>query len=202
MPAFEGSKILYPDIYEHQSFVWDTSGTYAANTCYFVPTTERWITALLNSPLVEWFYSKISNSVRGGYLRAFTDYITRIPVCEIEEHAKSCLKLVMDIIQWLSLTGGLEPIPHDVLMLGYFEQLLNGLVYELYFGDELHEAGIGIFDLVANAKLPAMESIPEAQRLKRLREIFETIYHLDHPIRGALFSLQSLETVRIIEGKV
>ena len=140
--------------------------------------------------------------MRGGYLRAFTDYITRIPVCEIEEHAKSCLKLVMDIIQWLSLTGGLEPIPHDVLMLGYFEQLLNGLVYELYFGDELHEAGIGIFDLVANAKLPAMESIPEAQRLKRLREIFETIYHLDHPIRGALFSLQSFETVRIIEGKV
>jgi adenine-specific DNA-methyltransferase len=41
---FETTKIVYPDIYEHQSFAWDEAGTYGANTCYFIPTVERWLT--------------------------------------------------------------------------------------------------------------------------------------------------------------
>jgi adenine-specific DNA-methyltransferase len=48
---FERPKVLYPDIYEHQSFAWDEQGFYAANTCYFIPTEEKWLTALLNSSL-------------------------------------------------------------------------------------------------------------------------------------------------------
>jgi hypothetical protein len=77
---FEQPKVLYPDIYEHQSFAWDEQGFYAANTCYFIPTEEKWLTALLNSGSVEWFYSQISNKIRGGYLRAFSDYMQQIPI--------------------------------------------------------------------------------------------------------------------------
>jgi hypothetical protein len=54
---FEQPKVLYPDIYEHQSFTWDERGFLAANTCYFIPTREKWMTALLNSQTVEWFYA-------------------------------------------------------------------------------------------------------------------------------------------------
>lgn len=77
---FETPKILYPDIYEHQSFTIDTAGFFAGNTCYFIPTKEHWLCALLNSQLIEWFYSQISNRIRGGYLRAFSDYMKQIPI--------------------------------------------------------------------------------------------------------------------------
>jgi len=40
---------------------------------------------LLNSSIVEWFYSQISNKVRGGYLRAFTDYMKQIPIPTVSE---------------------------------------------------------------------------------------------------------------------
>ncbi|WP_279483843.1 Eco57I restriction-modification methylase domain-containing protein, partial [Aureimonas sp. SK2] len=63
---FEGPKIVYPDIYEHQSFAWDVSGSYGGNTCYFIPTTERWMTAVLNSNVIEWYYRQVSNAIRGG----------------------------------------------------------------------------------------------------------------------------------------
>uniref|UniRef100_UPI003220437B Eco57I restriction-modification methylase domain-containing protein n=1 Tax=Paracoccus sp. TaxID=267 RepID=UPI003220437B len=39
---FEQPKIVYPDIYEHQTFAFDTSGAYFGNTCYFIPTAEKW----------------------------------------------------------------------------------------------------------------------------------------------------------------
>ena len=77
---FEKPKILYPDIYEHQSLVWDESEYFAANTCYFISTKEKWLTGLLNSQTVEWFYSSLSNKMRGGYLRAFSDYMRQIPI--------------------------------------------------------------------------------------------------------------------------
>jgi adenine-specific DNA-methyltransferase len=91
--------------------------------------------------------------------------------------------------------------PRDSLMLGYFEQLLNGLVYELYFPDELHAQGLHLFDLIAKIETPQWEAIREPERLARLRQYFERIYDTNHPLRGALHTLRSLETVRTIEGE-
>lgn len=40
-----------------------------------------------------------------------------------------------------------------------------------------------------------------ATRLDRLRQVFETLYDGNHPVRIALDKLQILDGVRIIEGK-
>jgi hypothetical protein len=86
-------------------------------------------------------------------------------------------------------------------------------VVELYFPEEVHGAGRRLFDLVAQAALPGLSSeapeerrrnvttLPEATRLKTLRAKFEELYDIKHPLRAALDKLQTLDTVRIIEGK-
>jgi hypothetical protein len=86
-------------------------------------------------------------------------------------------------------------------MSGYFEQLLNGLAYELFFPDELHAQKLFLFHDVEEAQFPVLSEIPEARRLAVLRETFERIYDLQHPLRAALHDLQTVEEVRIIEGK-
>lgn len=48
-------KIVYPDIYEHQSFAIDKEGFLSANTTYFIPTDETWLGGVLNSKLIELF---------------------------------------------------------------------------------------------------------------------------------------------------
>jgi hypothetical protein len=88
----------------------------------------------------------------------------------------------------------------------FYERLLNGLVYELYLPEELHEAGLHLFDLVDAAQLPDLDALPAAksdpkQKLRLLREKFEELADLRHPIRAALQKLSTLDSVRIIEGK-
>ena len=96
---FEQPKIIYPDIYEHQSFAWDTEGFYSVNTTYFIPAGAMWLTALLNSAAVEWLYSQLSNKVRGGYLRAFTDSMQQIPIPPATPtQEKALVKLVTRIL--------------------------------------------------------------------------------------------------------
>jgi adenine-specific DNA-methyltransferase len=70
-----------------------------ANTCYFIPTNQKWLVGLLNSPVVEWFYGKISNRIRGGYLRSFSDYMRQIPIPAVPpEKQKPVERLVERIL--------------------------------------------------------------------------------------------------------
>ncbi len=120
----------------------------------------------------------------------------------------------------------------DALMVAYGERVLNGLaptasgrVYELYFPEEVHGAGLRLFDLVAQAALPellhakarsrkeatsetsssplldALASSRDTSFLQTLRQLFETLHDGTHPLRIALEKLSTLDTVRIIEGK-
>jgi hypothetical protein len=87
------------------------------------------------------------------------------------------------------------------LIAGFVEQWLNALVYELYFTQELHAAGLHFFDLVQAVSLPSLDTLAEAERLPRLQAHFKTTYASDHKLRQALYRLGSLDVVRTIEGK-
>ncbi len=122
---FEQPKILYPDIYEHQSFTWDEQGFFAANTCYFIPTREKWMTALLNSLAVEWFYSRVSNKVRGGYMRAFSDYMIQIPIPSASRADQAALEALVDKILAAERANPLADV-------SAWERELDERVYRLY----------------------------------------------------------------------
>ena len=85
-------------------------------------------------------------------------------------------------------------------MFRYFEQLIDGLVYELFFSEQFEAAGKSLFDLVESETLPPFESL-STNKLEKLRTVFERLHLHTHPIRQTLFFLDTLEPVRIIEGK-
>jgi len=197
---FETTKIAYPDIYEHQTFAWDDRGYYLGNTCYFIPTDQKWFVALLNSPLVEWFYGNIANRIRGGYLRAFSQFMQQVPIpCATPDQQRWCERLAEALI-WLhnpGVTGERAPLSP---MTAYFEQWINGLVYELFLADDLHARHLRLFDETAKLAPPDLSKLTERDKLSRLHEMFTRAYDLNAPLRAMLFSLTSLEPVRIIEG--
>jgi len=122
---FSMTKIIYPDIYEHQSFAIDNIGLFSGNTSYFIPTADIWLCGLFNSQTVEWFYSNVSNKVRGGYLRAFTDYMKQIPIPVTTSVERIHIEEILDRILTFKRAD-----PHaDVSAL---EAKIDRLVYQLY----------------------------------------------------------------------
>ncbi len=194
--AFNESKIIYPDIYSEQSFMVDRENFYCGNTCYFIPTTEVWLSGLFNSKLIEWFYSLISNSVRGGYLRAFTDYMQQIPIAKPSDDVKQLITKLVEYLLYLSnqtLTN-----PKDKLMIRFFEQVIDALVYELYLPDELHAADRHPFAVVSAETFPALTGKND---LEMLRTLFDKLHDPNHPVRKLVYFLDSVEVVRLIQGK-
>ena len=166
---FEKPKIIYPDIYEHQSFTWDTKGYFSANTCYFIPTDSLWVTGLLNSPLIEWFYSQLSNRIRGGYLRSFSDYMQQVPIPKADDKHVTLIDAAISAV--------LAEIEAP-----YYEQLINGLVYELFFPEDLHRAKLHLFDACEKTGLGKLATLQGKALTDAANDLATCIFANDHPI--------------------
>ena len=201
---FTQTKLICPNSYDRQTFAVDTDGYYCGDSCYLIPTEETWLCGLLNSSVVEWFYSQVSKQLTGDYLRARSRYMQEIPVPDLTPTQKSLIGKIVDYLIYLQgqpTTSG-KDLAHarDFIMLGYFERIVDGLVYESYLKEELHQGGKHFFKPLLDEGLPQIEEI-RGDEMPALREIFERLYEKTHPVRSNLFFLDSVKPIRIIEGK-
>lgn len=98
---FDSAKIFYPDLSQGAKFSYDDTGSYAANTVYFIADAQPWTAAFLNSRL-NWFYlSGICDAMRGGEwrLRLFSDNMERIPLPQVTEAAQTQLSALAQSAQ-------------------------------------------------------------------------------------------------------
>ena len=202
---FAQSKLVCPNIYNHQTFAVDTAGYYYDNTSYLIPTEEKWLCGLLNSRTVEWFYSQVSNQLTIDPLRARSGYIQQIPIPDITPVHKALIAKIVDYLIYLQQQPEINSkdlkYARDRIMLGYFERVIDGLVYEAYLPTELHKSDKVFLQPLLDEQLPLIEEI-QNDKMSALRDIFELLYERMHLIRRNLYYLDSVKSVRIIEGKL
>ena len=202
---FAQPKLVCPNFYNHQTFAVDTAGYYYGNTSYLIPTEEVWLCGLLNSRTVEWFYSQVSDQLTGDELRARSGYMQQIPVPNLTSERKTLIAKIVDYLIYLQQqpTTNSKDLKHarDAIMLGYFERIIDGLVYEAYLSEELHQSNKYFFQPLLDEQLPSFETV-QGDKMSVFRDIFELLYERTHPIRRNLFFLDSVKSVRIIEGKL
>jgi hypothetical protein len=162
--------------------------------------------AILNSQPLRWFFPQISAPFRGGFRSANRQFLELLPIANTSKDEDRIFEPLVDSLLVLHREFAVNPSTknrRDPLLLAYCERILNGLVYELYFPDEVHAAGLWLFDLVGKSGFSGLvpNSIPMPNHLQHLRQLFEALHDGAHPLRIALDKLQTLDTVRIIEGK-
>ena len=202
---FAQPKLVSPNLYNHQTFAVDTAGYYYGKTSYLIPTEETWLCGLLNSRTVEWFYSQVSNQLTIHPLRARSGYIQQIPIPDLTPTQKALIAKLVDYLIYLQQqpTTNSKDLAHarDAVMLGYFERIIDGLVYESYLPEDLHKGNKHFFQPLLEEQLPLCEEI-QGDKMPALRDIFEMLYERTHPIRRNLFFLDSVKPVRVIQGKL
>jgi len=83
------------------------------------------------------------------------------------------------------------------LISAYFEQLIDGLVYDLYFPDEIKRAGKEILPHLGELK-PVTDAMSEEEKLAIIQQGFDRLYDARHPVRNHLETLDSVEVVKVI----
>ena len=206
------AKVFTPDLAPAAAFSYDASGkvffTGGVAGGYGIiprsPYRPEFLLGLLNSRVLDFYHHKIATSMRGGWYSYEARFIKRLPIANASEAERKAVEGLVEYLIGLNKHFQLQPetkLPRDQLMLNWWEQIINGLVYELYFAEEIHARGLRLFNLVADAEIPELHTVPDHERVSRLRKEFERTYDTAHPLRGALSALRSLEVVRTIEGE-
>ena len=202
---FAQPKLVCPNTYNYQTFAVDTEGFYYGNTSYLIPTKEKWLCGLLNSRTVEWFYSQVSNQLTIAPLRARSGYIQQIPIPDITPVHKALIAKIVDYLIYLQQQPEINSkdleYARDRIMLGYFERVIDGLVYEAYLPAELHKSDKVFLQPLLDEGFPLIEEI-QGDKMSVFRDIFELLYERTHPIRRNLFFIDSVKQVRVIQGKL
>ena len=165
----------------------DEGDHYLGNTGYIIPVENRSLLPVLNSTVCEWFYQQISPAIQNGYYRFIAQYVTQIPIPRMATDQVKILDLLANAVGF----GGNPAL----------EQLLNGLVYELYFPDDLHARGLLLFASTRDAALDRLSGLKGEKLATAAADFTKQNLAPGQPLRVMLSDLQTLDVVRIIEGK-
>ncbi len=185
---FEQPKIVSTKVSIRPTFALETMGSYLGNTSYFFPTRDGpYLLAFLNSSVAEYYSKNIFVEKQNGFYEVQPEALKKMPIPQAAPQQRAMVVSLSQCVIALCRTQEHQS--------AYFERLLNALLYELFFPEELHKLGLQFFDLLANAGLPDNEEQGEWE------SFYKRITNINHPVYAALFALNGLEVVRIVEGR-
>lgn len=127
-----------------------------------------------------------------------TDMINNLPIPKIKEKVrglfKSLSKYLIDLLE-----TEIDDVKYQ-LMPTYFEQIIDGMVYELYFPELLKKHNREIIKHLG--ELPEFtDGMSDEQKMKICKTVFDRLNDKEHPVRVNLFYMNSIPEIAIIEGK-
>lgn len=185
---FEQPKIFVPAIENGVKYAADLKGYYGNDKTNIIPSNDwRYLIAILNSALSWWFTQQNFSGKQGGFYEFKPMYVSQIPIPATNNNQKAIIEGCVNAVI----------AKHDPR----FEQLINGLVYELFFPDDLHKANIQLFTEAEKTEVGKLASLEGEKLIATAGNLAEKIFNTSHPFYGMLFDLQGLDVVRIIEGR-
>ena len=201
---FTQPKCIYADMASETAFAFDDEGYYIGSPASLLSTDELWLLGVLNTRVVSWFYARTAPQIRGPFLKFVPRYVSQIPIPDMEPEQKALIHKIVEYILYLKKQPTVNSrdlkYARDRVMVGYFNRIIDGMVYEAYLSDELHKGDKHFFQPLLDEQLPRLEEI-QGNKMSAFRDIFEHLHERTHPIRINLFFLDSIKPIRIIESK-
>lgn len=190
---FSQPKIVVPAISGTVNVAVDTEGYFANNKAsIFVSEEARYLAAVVNSTVAYWFATQVFSTKQGGFWDFEPRYSSQWPIPAATPEQKALCEVLSGALIELHKPEQ-AGLPERGLVVTWFEQWLNGLVYELFFPGELHARSLHLF--AETAKL-----LPDGKLArKNIPEVFTASRDFKRPLRSMLTDLQTIEEVRLIE---
>ena len=201
---FTQPKCIYADIASETAFAFDDEGYYVGSPASLLPISELWLLGVLNTRAVSWFYARTAPQIRGPFLKFVPRYVAQIPIPDMDPEQKALIHKIVEYILYLKKQPTVNSkdlkYARDRGMVGYFDRIIDGMVYEAYLPDELHKSRKHLFQPLLEEHLPRLEEI-QGDKMSACRDLFERLYEKTHPVAANLFFLDSVKPIRIIESK-
>ncbi len=198
---FNEEKIILPYRAVDNSFAFSNKPFYASIDVFFINITDskfqtRYINCILCSTVIEYWLNKNCKR-KGKILELYQKPLSAIPIIEAETTLQELFSIICDYIIFSLHYQFLDDL--DKLIPRYFQQIIDGMVYELYFPGLLKKYNREIIKHLDD--LPEFtDNMSDNKKMSICKEVFNRLNEKEHPVRRNLFYMNSIPEIAIIEG--
>lgn len=154
----------------------------------------KYLLSLINSTAIQYFIHGASKSSIDFY----PDDWKKITIKKLSLKNQLPFVILADCILYLKTQNLLASVAQ--FMPTYFEQILDGMVYELYFPELIKKHNREIIKHLG--ELPEFtEGMSDEQKMKICKKVYQRLNDKEQPVRINLFNMSSIPEIAIIEGK-
>lgn len=195
---FEKEKIIWGLTADKWAFAYDNKKHYLPSNGYILTSADievKYLLAQLNSKVLQFYFIFIGIMTAGGAYTLKHETIREMPIVVGTEKSIEPFVALVDLI--LSIYQSEEPNSDTITE---FEKVLNGCVYELYFGEEMKKAGVDILALVEK-DLEAVKKLSPEKAIAKLNEKWQ---EPKNEVRNRLLLMATRcpDTIGVIEASV
>jgi len=184
---FEKEKIVWLSISDKPAFALDTKKMYVTAPAYIMTSNcNKYLVTMLNSKAMEWYLDKVSSSTGQGTNQWSKIFVEKLPIPQLTEKERKPFEILADYLTLINDPEKLylfESISNEIVS-RFFEDVLNMMVYELYFEEHMKESKIDVLQFVD------FEDISQLEIFEEKRDVIQREYYKlkekDNPIRNRI----------------
>lgn len=195
---YEKPKIVWIEISDRANYAYDEKGMYLTNSAYFLTCKNdsfslKYLLAILNSKVSDFYFSQKTAKIAGGRMRYTKQYVEQIPIPKLGLPEQQPFIFLVDCILFLK---GQEQLDSSIKKITYFfENVIDVLVAELYFKEEINKNGFQISD-----DLKKETNFNFVINLQTISNLFKVLSEPQNSVGKAVNTLKNFEPYKTINS--
>ena len=157
----------------------------------------KFILGLINSKLFSFYaINSAPKSMRTLFPTVLMETVENFKLPKFNNIEENLIALIVNYQIFLNSKARLEGKYRIVI--NYFDQIIDGIVFELFFSHEIKEASKEIIKHICDIE-PIRNDMSDEEKSAIIQKEFDRLYDPNHLVRNNIETLDSIEEVRIIK---
>ncbi len=191
---FEKEKIVWGNLALDAQYALAEKGMFASAPCPVITPGNKYILAVLNSKVADYFIRKLGVTRNGGYFEYKPMFVEKLPVPQISKEQQKPFERLVDYILLLK-----EKNIHP-LFVSMFETVINSLVYDLYFEEETKAHNLYISDFVPKYLVSLKPEMTDDEIIQICEKMYRALKNNDELTR-AIINRNNSNLIKTIQGE-
>lgn len=183
---FEKPKIAWGNLAQRAQFAYVDEDFIINAPSPFITPANKYLLAVLNSKAGDFYIRTLGVKRNGGYFEYKPMFIEKLPVPQLQEEKQVPFKIIVDYILYLNSHEKQlnEYVPNSHIA-ETFEEVIDAMVFELYFPEEFKQADISFINY-AERDFESIEGKPEQEQREIIHNAYQKLQERNNEIRNNL----------------
>ena len=179
-------------------FVLDSILIFKKNTMLF---SYKYIATVLNSCVTDYIYKKLTQEEGRTFAQVKPINVRKLYIPKVENKEQKLLETLYDYMVFLKNveSNQVDKTIRNEFVGDFFQQIIDGCIFELFFGEHMREREINILEYLCDYVKP-LDNLSQDSIITTIGKSFDKLYKSDNLVRTrlSLFVSRSPEILKII----